>query len=420
MVFIILTLTFGLLYVPSNPLTIVSAKTKSIDDVLIEIEKANYKIQIVGENKYSGKSDKLKKIDEVNFDTLDDSNSLWVSKEHIDKVLKKEYKNRLKLYLKQGKTIFLLEENDTQKIADFFEYNINLKEERRGDVSNVKDVAAYVMQNENNELVFGKIVANKSVPIDTEFEAILMESWLKRDNLNRRGDTNKPGEFAENVREEIALFPTSKASANSGVTETIGSNWDLQFGPGETTFVTTYGQLFERKRGYWLTSDGDTNKEYTALTMYWNAIPNSSRDGLQFTDKLYYKSSTSRYSTYSIEKYGPYTTPSSGTSSFSIGLSSTPLAFNGSWSVSSSDLSITNSSSLPDSVNVKLDLTNTSSYAQNTTIHEPALSFNIPGNSTSVTMNNTRTAVFGEKNCGMCSQKLETVEDTVYTYFTKN
>jgi hypothetical protein len=196
----------------------------------------------------------------------------------------------------------------------------------------------------------------------------------------------------------------------------------LRFGPNEYNITSKYGNLFERKRGYWLSPDGTSTQDYTALVMYWEAQPfSNSYTGIESTSRLIFKSDTSKTSSTGdgIEKYGPINQPSDSTLSFSVGFSSPASAgFSASWT-GSPDLTVLNNSNTPYSVNVTLDYNISSTYAKGTSVHEPAFSYRIPNTSSDVTMNNYRFQEFAYKDCGMCSVQYSSNSTDYNTSFTR-
>jgi hypothetical protein len=386
--------------------TISSAQTKTIQDVIKEIINSNFHVHVIGEYQTYNSYGKVTRSNSLNEIPSDSFNSLWISKTEIDNILTPNNKEYLKDILNAGKPIFFIGKSIGQELADYLDYNINLHEELLND-HEVVQVATYVMSTGNGQYSFGNILRNTDISLVKEYEALIVESWLKRDNVNRRGDIGQQGELSKVKPNSFSLISGNEAFAASEVFETIGDNWVLSFGPNEYTFVTDYGHLYEKKRGYYLTSDGDTNYDYTAISMYWEAVPDQN-DSWAYTDQLTFRSDISQTSstTDKIEKYGPYSQPQNSSLSYSVGLDLSGASFTGNWSVD--DLDVYNDSCTScGKIDVDLNY-NGGSYANQTSVHQPAFSYNVPNGTTTVYMNNYRHATFYTLSCGMCSGVYDT------------
>jgi hypothetical protein len=185
--------------------TFVYAKANGAEEVFEELSRSNFKVVIVGEeNKFDGKTN-IKRIDSFNQLNSTEYDTVWISKEESKNVLDQKNLGKIQNILKSGKTLFFLGEHNSQVLADYLNYDINLTEELLNK-NEISEVATYIMAETNGTLVFGKVLKSHDVTIDREFETMITEAWLKRDNVNRRGDINTPGELSKNQKGSYSLF----------------------------------------------------------------------------------------------------------------------------------------------------------------------------------------------------------------------
>ncbi|WP_157037608.1 hypothetical protein [Ornithinibacillus californiensis] len=384
-------------FVPSITAT-ESNRTVNKEDVMSKINYDNFGLQVIGNFDLEIENKGLNIAKNVHSSKSlfpGKTDGIVVAQEKVAEVFQDKNKQSIKSALTSGKTFFLLgQEMTSQKLADFLDYDINLEE----DIKNLEefesvDQAIYVTSNKSGKLTFGVIQNSPTASKESFKEAIVLEAWLKRGNENRRGDVGeKKGVFEEHAR--TYFFTPDEASAN--IYPNIGSGWYVSFGPSEYVWNTDHGHLFERKRGYYLkpSIDQDRYNDWTALTMYMEAVPDGTGDSVSEID-IY--SNTSYSDTNSgIGRYGPRSDPGSNSLSYQIGVNSDgTVGFSASWSINSSDLSVLNNSCTScGRVDLTLDYAVGSTYSNNTSTHEPAFSYTNPQGASYSDMINRRSVTF--------------------------
>ena len=190
--------------------------------------------------------------------------------------------------------------------------------------------------------------------------------------------------------------------AETGNSFTIGSSWKCVFGWNQYIWSTSsnWGTYGEWKAGYRLLNSTD-GKKYWAMAIEGCMAPNQSIANV-YSSSLYYYSHADRDQANLLRSYSPKASPTTSTMTLSASLGTTSQAISASWSVSQSDLTVSDTTNIGDQymkVRFNYPLTwygDFSQYARGTSWQNIAIIYQAPNNAVSCTFNNGRQANFGD------------------------
>jgi hypothetical protein len=265
--------------------------------------------------------------DFIRTENNDKMNTVWISKEETENVLKNV--SEVKQMLKQGISFYFIGFEDTDFIRETFTSYKSKKESLDGPPD-----YQFITQNKNGEYFIGEGYFH-DLTDEQEFETLLASSWNRRNDLKYTGPITQ-AEIDNSLREKLMSaikIPVASASGNSF---TIGDSWTPKTGWVNVEHSSGNGNLEE---WYKLLHFNDGTDDYYSIASEFNLSPL----GGAYANHLKVQADADKYQTDNeLFRSAPTTSPDSNTFSFNISAGTTGASVGASWSITQSELEYDN------------------------------------------------------------------------------